>query len=113
MQIAGTGQAEARVPFLGNWANDNLGKTHVVGNNTLIYTKKNLLQTGTSTVYTSTVFTATTTIVNAYCFLSADVGSPLLPASPWCSFRRKRSDPEEEAILSVDGETIQPSQVQR
>lgn len=112
--IAGTGQAEARVPFLANWANGTPGKTHIVGNNTLVYTKQNLLQTGTSTVYTSTVFTATTTIVNAYCFSS--VVDILVPPAPWCSFRRKRSAIEEEeqsAILSVDGETIKPSQVQK
>lgn len=114
LQIAGTGQAEARVPFLANWANGTPGKTHIVGNNTLVYTKQNLLQTGTSTVYTSTVFTATTTIVNAYCFSS--VVDILVPPAPWCSFRRKRSAIEEEeqsAILSVDGETIKPSQVQK
>ncbi|KAI9563582.1 hypothetical protein GHT06_011046 [Daphnia sinensis] len=115
--IAGTGQAEARVPFLGNWANGTPGKTHIVGNNTLVYTKQNLLQTGTSTVYTSTVFTATTTIVNAYCFSSANPGGALVDPSPWCSFRRKRSaateEEEQSAMLSMEGETIQPSQVQK
>jgi len=120
-QIAGAGQAEARVPFLGNWANNNnnnnnLEKTHVVGNSTLVYTKQNLLQTGTSTVYTSTVFTATTTVQNAYCYTSNAVGG-LLPPAPWCSFRRKRSAPqaeeEESAILTIDGEIFQPSQVQK
>ncbi|XP_057376728.1 uncharacterized protein LOC130697955 [Daphnia carinata] len=113
--IAGTGQAEARVPFLGNWANGTPGKTHIVGNNTLVYTKQNFLQTGTSTVYTSTVFTATTTIVNAYCFKSSGVN--LVAPSPWCSFRRKRSatmeEEEQSAILSMEGKTIQPSQVQK
>jgi hypothetical protein len=121
-QIAGAGQAEARVPFRGNWANNNnnlLEKTHVVGSSTLVYTKQNLLQTGTSTVYTSTVFTATTTVQNAYCYTSNNPGGGLFTPAPWCSFRRKRSAlPQEEeqdsaAILSIDGELFQPSQVQK
>lgn len=123
-QIAGAGQAEARVPFRGNWANNNnnnnnlLEKTHVVGSSTLVYTKQNVLQTGTSTVYTSTVFTATTTVQNAYCYTSNNAGGVNLAPTPWCSFRRKRSAlPQEEeesaAILSINGELFQPSQVQK
>ncbi|XP_046448394.1 uncharacterized protein LOC124197151 isoform X3 [Daphnia pulex] len=121
--IAGAGQAEARVPFRGNWANNNnnnlLEKTQVVGSSTLVYTKQNLLQTGTSTVYTSTVFTVTTTVQNAYCYTSANPGGGNLAPAPWCSFRRKRStlpqeeEEEESAILSIDGELFQPSQVEK
>ena len=69
-QIAGAAGTQ-RVPFLGsNW----MEKTHVVGNST--YTKQNVLQTGMSTVYTSTLFTET--VQSAYYFVYRRLISYLL-----------------------------------
>lgn len=84
-------------------------------NATLVYTKSNPLLWTTSTLYSSSVITVTTTIVNAYCFSS--LVDPLFPMAPWCAFRKKRSsgadEDREEAIISIDGDIIDPSEVEK